>query len=249
MLRTVERGEGPPVILVHGFTQSAASWWPLVAPLERRHRVVAVDAPGHGGSADVAAGLEDGADLMVAAVPVPAAWVGYSMGGRFALHVAARHPDAVTRLVLVSATAGIVDGDERAARARSDDALARRVESEGVESFLKWWVSQPLFATLPSSAARIADRAANATAPGLASSLRLAGTGSQQPLWDALHALDMPVLVIAGELDNKYVALGERITAAAGANARLHVVQGAGHACHLEKPDEFLSVVTEFLEP
>ena len=249
MLSTVERGEGPPVVVVHGFTQSAGSWWPLVAPLETRHRVVAVDAPGHGGSAEVAAGLAEGADLMVAAAPGPAAWVGYSMGGRFALHVAVRHPDAVTRLVLVSATAGIVDDGERAARARSDTALARRVESEGVETFLRWWVSQPLFASLPSEAALVEDRVAHATAAGLASSLRLAGTGSQQPLWDALPDLDMPVLVVAGEHDKKYVALAEQITEAVGANARLQLIPGAGHACHLERPDEFIGAVAEFLKP
>ncbi|HVA74535.1 MAG TPA: alpha/beta fold hydrolase [Acidimicrobiales bacterium] len=247
MLNTVERGDGPPVVLVHGFTQSAGSWWPLVEPLEEGNRLVAVDAPGHGGSARIEAGLAEGADLMVASVPAPAAWVGYSMGGRFALHAALRHPEAVSRLIVVSSTGGIDDPQERAARRRSDTALAERVESEGLESFLAWWVEQPLFATLPPEVARVEERVSHATAAGLASSLRLAGTGSQEPLWDAIPSLEMPVLVMAGALDEKYVAIARRLVSTIGPNACLHLVAGAGHACHLERPEEFTTAVRGFL--
>lgn len=247
MLNTVERGDGPPAVLVHGFTQSAQSWWPLVAQLEDRFRLVAVDAPGHGGSAHIEAGLAAGADLMVASVPDPAAWVGYSMGGRFALHAALRHPDKVNRLVVVSSTAGIDDPDERAARRSSDAALAQRIETDGVDRFLAWWVRQPLFATLPPDAADVEGRAARATPEGLASSLRLAGTGSQDPLWDQIGSLEMPVLVIAGGLDAKYTAIAERLAATIGRNAALRLIDGAGHACHLEKPAEFVDVLEDFL--
>lgn len=248
MLSKVERGEGPPVVLVHGFTQSAASWWPLVAPLETTHRLIAVDAPGHAGSAKVEAGLADGADMMVASAPSPASWIGYSMGGRYALHAALRHPEAVSRLLLVSATAGIDDAEERGSRRRSDAALAGRVEAEGVESFLEWWLAQPLFATLPPDAARVGQRAANASASGLASSLRLAGTGSQEPLWEALPSLRMPVLAVAGTLDDKYVAIAQRIIHNVGPSGTLHLIEGAGHACHLEKPEQFIRVAKEFLD-
>ena len=247
MLSTVERGEGPPLVLVHGFTQNAGTWWPLVEPLEKSYRLVAVDAPGHGGSAEVEADLAGGSDLMVASVPAPAAWVGYSMGGRFALHAALRHPGAIRRLVVVSATAGIDDADERAARRRSDAALADRVESEGVEAFIAWWAAQPMFSTLTLQAGRVEDRVAKASAAGLASSLRLAGAGCQRPLWETLSTIEIPTLVIAGALDKKYVALSERIVEAVGPNARLHVMPGAGHACHLERPEEFIRAVQEFL--
>lgn len=247
MLATLEAGAGDPLVLVHGFSQSAAAWWPLVRPLESSFRLVAVDAPGHGGSAAVAADLPSGADLMAAAAPERAAWVGYSMGGRYALHVALRHPQAVTRLVLVSATAGIDDAEERARRRESDAALADRVASDGVASFLEWWISQPLFSTLRPQAARLEERVAAASAEGLASSLRLAGTGSQEPLWEAAGSLSMPVLVVAGELDLKYVGLGRRLVESIGSNAELRVIAGAGHACHLEKPADFLATVTDFL--
>jgi 2-succinyl-6-hydroxy-2,4-cyclohexadiene-1-carboxylate synthase len=240
-------GRGDPVVLVHGFTQSGRAWGSIGEELGRRHQVRAVDAPGHGRSAGVQASLTAGADLMATAAPTLAAWVGYSMGGRYALHVALQHPDQVARLVLVSATAGIDDAAERATRRRSDEVLATRIEEEGLEPFVRWWLQQPLFATLPPEAADL-DSRLTGTAVGLASSLRLAGTGTQQPLWDRVGDLTMPVLVLAGELDTKYVQLAERLATTIGPNARLAVVAGAGHACHLERTDRFLAEVQPFLD-
>ncbi|MHB8506777.1 MAG: alpha/beta fold hydrolase, partial [Acidimicrobiales bacterium] len=152
MLATTKRGKGSRVVLIHGFSQSADSWLPLTSRLSAVHQVVAVDAPGHGASAAVRADLAAGADL-IAAAGGRAAYVGYSMGGRFALHVALRHPDVVERLVLVSATAGIDDPSERAARAAGDERIARRIERDGVAAFLDWWLERPLFATVPRHAA------------------------------------------------------------------------------------------------
>ena len=251
LLHVTVEGRGLPVVLLHGFTQSGRSWGPVGERLAAHHTVVHIDAPGHGGSADVAADLGEGADLMASAVAASgigsAAWVGYSMGGRFALHVALRHPTAVRRLVVVSAHPGIEDATERQARRSADEALARRVESEGVEEFVRWWLSQPLFATLAPGAAQMESRLGGSAA-GLASSLRRAGTGAQRPLWDRLGRLDMPVLVLAGELDTRYAALGRRTALAIGANAHFELVPGAGHTCHLEQPGRFLDLVTPFID-
>ena len=241
-----EAGSGRRLALVHGFTQSGQAWGPVGVALQPRFRLLLVDAPGHGRSAAVDTDLPGGADLMAAAVGSPASWLGYSMGGRYALHVALRHPDAVEKLVLVSATAGIDDPAERQARRRADDALAVRLEEEGLEPFLRWWLSRPLFATLPPSAAQLESRLGG-QASGLANSLRRAGTGTQEPLWEQLGGLEMPVLVIAGGLDREYAARAERLAAAIGANAEVHIIDGAGHACHLEQPEQFVDVVTGWL--
>lgn len=176
----------------------------------------------------------------------PASWLGYSMGGRYALHVALRRPDVVERLVLVSTTAGIEDPSERAARRHADDSLAARIEAEGLEPFLRWWLGQPLFVSLPREAAEIESRLDGSPA-GLASSLRLAGTGTQEPLWARLSGLSMPVLVIAGELDSKYRDLAHRLGRAIGEGATVRIIEGAGHACHLEKPGPFVEAVTGWL--
>jgi 2-succinyl-6-hydroxy-2,4-cyclohexadiene-1-carboxylate synthase len=229
-------------VLVHGFTQTGRSWDTVAGRLAEHHEVIAVDAPGHGGSAHVRAGLTDGAQLLGRAGG-RAVYIGYSMGGRLCLHLAIDRPDLVERLVLVSATAGIDDAGERAARRAGDEQLAAAIEDDGIDVFLDRWVAQPLFATLADPG--LDDRRRN-TADGLASSLRLAGAGTQAPQWGALAALTMPVLLIAGALDAKFVAAAERM-AALLPRATVAIIDGAGHAAHLEQPAAFLAVVEPWL--
>ncbi len=231
-------------MLVHGFTQTARAWDVIAPRLAERYEVVAVDAPGHGDSGAVRADLPSAA-RMLGATGGPATYVGYSMGGRLCLHLAVAHPDLVRRLVLVSTTAGIEDPTERAARRQSDEALAASIERDGVDAFLDRWLALPLFATLPRDAATLDDRRRN-SAGGLASSLRLAGAGAQESLWDRLGELPMPVLVIAGARDARYVAIGRRLAELIPQSA-FEVVERAGHAVHLEQPDAFAGVLEAWL--
>ena len=170
-----------------------------------------------------------------------ATWVGYSLGGRCSLHVALAHPEVVDRLVLVSATAGIADDAERSARVERDEALATHVEQIGVEAFLDEWLAQPLFAGLTAENDGRAARLAN-TAEGLAASLRLAGTGTQDPLWGRLAEVHVPVLLVAGERDERFVGHAEHM-AALLPDAAVAVLPDAGHAAHLEQPDAFATAV------
>ena len=147
---------------------------------------------------------------------------------------------------MVSASAGIEDPGQREARRSTDELLAKRIEAEGVAAFIDWWLAQPLFATLPAAAADRAGRLTNTT-EGLASSLRLAGAGSQEPLWARLGELTMPTLVVAGDLDATYAEIGRRMTGLIGDNAELVLIPGAGHACHLERLDAFCVVLADFL--
>ena len=152
-------------------------------------------------------------------------------------------PELVERLVLVSTTAGLDDPAERAARRAADDALARSLEAEGLDAFLDRWMAQPLFAGLPAGAAGVDARREN-TAAGLAGALRSLGLGAQAALWERLAELAMPVLVMAGEHDDRYRRLASRLVAAIGPNATLRIVPGAGHACHLERPAAFLNALS-----
>jgi len=233
------------LVLVHGFTQTRRSWDGVRDRLGDRVITVAVDVPGHGDSADVRADLT-GTAALLAGAGGRATYVGYSMGGRMALRVAVDHPGVVERLVLVSATAGIDDAAERSARVASDRVLAESIERDGVAAFLDRWLALPLFASLPPDARRRDEREANGAA-GLASSLRLAGTGTQEPLWDRLGTIDVPVLVVAGALDEKFTALAERM-AALLPRPTLAVVEGAGHTVHLERPDEFSDLLGRWLD-
>ena len=246
MLAAEQVGKGPPVVLVHGFTQTRRAWLPVAHLLSGLNRFTLVDAPGHGGSGRVRADLWEGAALL-GVTGGQAAYAGYSMGGRLCLHLALAQPELVERLVLVSASPGIDDPGQRAARRASDEALAQRIEAEGVAAFVDWWLAQSLFATLPASAAGREERLAN-TAEGLAGSLRLAGAGSQAPLWDRLSELAMPALVVAGDLDVTYVDIGRRMAGRIGDNAELVLIPGAGHACHLERLDAFCVVLADFLQ-
>ncbi len=234
-------------VLAHGFTQTARSW-STVEPLLRAARpgadVVAVDLPGHGDAPPPADDdLWRSAERLVE-VGGTATYVGYSMGGRVALHAALRRPESVQRLVLIGATAGIDDDSERAARRAADEALADRIEEIGVESFLDEWLANPLFAGLSQAAAQRTDRLRN-TPGGLAASLRATGTGTQTPLWDRLGEIDVPVLVLVGADDAKFTQLGERLTAALPA-ATLAIVPDAGHSVHLERPEATVAAIDDW---
>jgi 2-succinyl-6-hydroxy-2,4-cyclohexadiene-1-carboxylate synthase len=249
------RGHGPRLVLAHGFTQTGRLWGDLDNHLTSDHQVVQVDMPGHGDSARIGATLVDGALGLVEAGG-RATYVGYSMGARFCLHAALARPDAVDALVVISGTAGIDDDAERRARRNSDLALADRLDPpEGspdppvpVEVFLRQWLDQPMFSNLGRDADGIQERLRN-TGPGLASSLRLAGTGTQRPLWDLLGRLSMPVLVVTGGQDSKFTALGARMVDAIGANAEHVVIPGAGHAPHLEHPHSVAAVIRSLTPP
>jgi len=239
---------GPRVVLAHGFTQTARSWSHFERLLaERRAGVetVAVDLPGHG-DADVDATLDlAGSAAHLVDTGGSGVYLGYSMGGRVALHAALAFPDRVRALVLIGATAGIDDPDDRATRRTADERLAARIEEIGVEAFLQEWLRNPLFAGLSPEAANLHDRLRN-TAEGLAASLRSTGTGTQQPLWDRLAEIDIPVLVLAGEHDAKFLALGERL-AATIRSATFVVVPDAGHTVHLEQPVTTADIVADWL--
>lgn len=240
-------GHGPRVTFLHGFTQTGWSWIPVAERIAAGGReVVIVDLPGHGGSSAVRADLRTSANL-VATTAGRSAFVGYSLGGRVALHVALALPHLVVRMALLGATPGIADDDERALRRSDDEKLAIHIEEVGVEAFIDEWVSNPLFAGLQVSANDRANRCTN-TVDGLTSSLRLCGTGTQLPLWERLRGLNAPALAMAGEHDAKFSAIAERMSTLIP-SASYQIVPAAGHAAHLQYPDVFASILARWLGP
>lgn len=234
-------GDGPLLVWLHGFTQTRNSAHRFRSILAGTFEVVTLDLPGHGANSQVAASLEETADLLAASLPEgPFILAGYSLGARTALHLARRRPERLAGLVLLSGTLGIADEGERAARRRRDEALARRVEALGIESFLDEWLAQPMFASLPADPLERAARSHDAA--GLARSLRLAGTGTQSWLGDDLAGVDAPTLVMAGEHDEKFVREAAAL-AAALPHSHVALVARAGHAAHLEAPDAVAALI------
>lgn len=257
-LHFARRGRGPAVVLLHGFTGSGQDMAEIAQSLERDYETLALDLPGHGRSADLVRADTDGFDECVddlvatleSAGHRQAHWLGYSMGARLALGCAVRHPGSVTSLVLLGGRAGIADPAERAARCREDAALAARIESVGVEAFVDEWLAQPMFASLRKRGARFLaeqrrQRVSN-SARGLADSLRRLGPGAQPPLFDVLPSVAVPVLLVAGALDRKFVALAHAL-AGQLPQAEICVIADAGHAAHLEQSEAFVHAVQDFL--
>ena len=249
-------GDGPPVTLLHGFTQSGRSWRELISRMPEGWKWIVPDLRGHG---ETQTRRDAPCSMEACAADLEMLWdelgverthlAGYSMGGRLALHVAARQPERILSLLTIGAHAGL-DEDARAGRRQGDEALAERIERDGVESFVDYWSSLPLFAGLqrrgPAYLAEVrADRLQN-HATGLACSLRGMGAGVMEPVWDELSLVTFPCTFVGGQLDHGYVASARRL-AVTVRNGRAELVLRAGHAVHQERPDAFARVLANHL--
>src|SRR6266849_8063485 len=238
-------GEGTPVTLLHGFTQSGRSWQEVISTMPKGWRWVVPDLRGHG-ETRIAPGAPCTMDACTADLDL--LWnhlgierthlVGYSMGGRLALHVATRRPERVLSLLTIGAHAGLEE-EAREGRQRGDEALAQRIEKDGLESFVNYWSGLPLFAGLerrgPSFVAQArAERLTNHVA-GLACSLRGMGAGAMDPLWDDIALVPFRCTFVAGQLAHGYVASARRL-AATVSDGHLDIVPRSGHAVHLDRP-------------
>jgi 2-succinyl-6-hydroxy-2,4-cyclohexadiene-1-carboxylate synthase len=236
----------PAVVLLHGFTNSGASWRPVIEALGQRYRALAPDIRGHASASAARPVTLDAVIADVAALTTGQfTLVGYSQGGRIALHVALALPQRVSALVLIGASPGIADAAERAARRQADERLADRIERLTIEELAHEWAQTPVLADIPPQLAALAhqDRL-RSTPQGLAAALRGLGTGALPPTWERLGDLAMPVRLLAGERDRKFTALAHEM-AGRIPRAQVRIVAGAGHAVHLECPDAVASVLLE----
>ncbi len=233
-----------PLVLLHGFTNTGASWSGVEAALPERYRPLAPDIRGHGdASARRPVSLAGVIDDLNGLAPPSFELAGYSMGGRLALHAALALPSRVRRLVLIGASPGLADPAERSARQAADERLADEVESMTIQEFAARWAQTAVLADQPPDvqAAVHADRLRN-TPGGLAAALRGLGSGALPSLWDRLGKLMRPVDLIVGERDLKFRATAEQMATRLPV-ARLTVVPGAGHAVHLEAPAAVAEII------
>jgi 2-succinyl-6-hydroxy-2,4-cyclohexadiene-1-carboxylate synthase len=235
--------KAPALVLLHGFTNSGASWQPVISGLGERYRAIAPDIRGHASAGGEPVTLGAVIDDVAALTAEPFTLVGYSQGGRIALHVALALPHRVTRLVLIGASPGLADEAEREQRRLADERLAERIECLTIDDFARQWAQTPILADIPPDIAAIshADRL-QSTPHGLAAALRNLGTGALPHLWERLPHLQMPTTLLAGERDTKFTALAHEM-ARRIPRATVTIVPGAGHAVHLERPDAVIEAL------
>jgi 2-succinyl-6-hydroxy-2,4-cyclohexadiene-1-carboxylate synthase len=225
------------VVLLHGFTNTGRSWDGVMDSLPGRESL-APDLRGHGGCADVRPITLDAVIGDVAGLaPDAFTLAGYSMGGRIALHAAFALHDRVRRLVLIGASPGLRTATARAERRAADERLADELESSTIERFAHRWASTPVLADQSPEVRAMADadRRRNHSPAGLAAALRGLGTGSLPSLWPRLDRLTIPVVLVVGERDEKFIQVARQMLEDLP-NARLVVAAGAGHAVHWEAP-------------
>ena len=213
-----DHGTGAPLVLLHGFTGSVASWSPSSTISAKIRRVVAIDIIGHGASSapedpshyTFEQALHDLAEVTAQLGHASClAWLldGWQIGARDGRHA----PGEGLALILESATAGIQDEHERHQRAEADQELARRIEEAGVETFVRSGSGSPIWESqrrLPDEVLQFQrDIRLRNRAVGLANSLRGMGQGAQPSYWDRLGEIDVPVLLIAAALDRKFVGI------------------------------------------
>ena len=252
------QGSGPAVFFLHGFTGSSATWAPCLATL-KTFTTVCLDFLGHGRSDAPANAARYGMEACVDDVLAlrdrlgiqRCAVVGYSMGGRVAMRVALQAPESLWALVLESSSPGIVDAADRRTRVVQDEKLADRIRNEGVAEFVDYWQALPLFASqacLPGATRRaLRHQRLQHSANGLANSLQGLGAGMQAPVLEGFRDLRLPVLLLAGALDEKYCGQADEM-AAVLPRSRVCIVPDAGHAIHLEQPAAFNDALREFLQ-
>jgi 2-succinyl-6-hydroxy-2,4-cyclohexadiene-1-carboxylate synthase len=250
-------GQGPPLVLLHGFTGSTRAWADIRPAVVASATMVSIDLIGHGASAKPADPgrytLEHATNDLLALLDElgleTVDLLGYSMGGRVALHFALRAPQRLNRLILESASPGIELDDERRRRVQSDSELAERIVQAGVEAFVAEWERQPLLAPAShmsnEARQRQHEQRLRNDALGLANSLHGMGAGQQTPLWSRLGELCTPTLLIMGANDSRYRQIGERMLSLMP-NAELAVVPAAGHTVHVDQPRAFAKVVSDY---
>lgn len=247
------------VFLLHGFTGSSNDWKEIISLLSNKFSYAAIDLIGHGKSESPKEVKLYSADSIVQQLNEMFTHftndkfilISYSMGGRAALSYAVKYSSKLSALILESASAGIVDEKLRQERIHSDAQIIKMIEDKSIDEFIDYWLNQDLFATLNNLPKEKFERIKNSKLKihklGVINSLKGFGTGVMPPLYNKLHLVKCKTLLITGELDTKFTQINFNFVNSFP-SAKHVVVQNAGHNVHLEKPEEFVEFVNEFLE-
>ncbi len=251
------RGESsrPKLLFLHGFMGCGGDFAATIDALLPEFCCLTVDLPGHGQTQvldSVGYGMEVLAPALLNLLRqlnfAPCHLVGYSMGGRLALNLSCLFPQQFLSVLLVSASPGLEDESERTLRRHQDAVLAAALDAEDWSTGLKRWYEQPLFSSFKTceSFKAIFQRRLQNCPHQLAQALQGLGTGAQPSLWKALPSLTMPMTLVVGALDLKFVQINQRMAAQIPL-AQLKIVPACGHVVHAENSAGFVAVLQAHL--
>ena len=250
----------PIILFLHGFIGNLHEFDEAIEILAEEFSFLTVDLPGHG-KTQVLGGDESytmantahGVINLLDELKIQQCFlVGYSMGGRLALYLTLHFPERFVKVVLESASPGLETETERLARVKSDAQIARKlarsITREDFATFLLNWYIQPIFGAIknhPKFEIMLESRLQNHPLE-LTKSLQFMGTGNQPSLWNKLNQNTIPLLLLTGEYDQKFIDINTEIAQKCQL-AQLQIINHAGHNIHLESTEEFVKKITEFI--
>jgi len=246
-------GEGPALVLIHGWGLHSDVWDPVMEDLSRHYRVTRIDLPGHGHSREVPVGdtLADWADAALSVAPETATWLGWSLGGMVASRAALDAPHRVKGLLAVATTPRFVSDHDwpHAMAPETLEKFAKELSHDfkgTVQQFLALQVqgdpeARPMLRQLREAVFRHGEPHRQVLENGLA----LLGSVD---LRAELPRLSQPVRVISGRLDRLTHPEAGRAMAQALPNADYHCLKRTAHAPFLSDPKHFLELIHDFTQ-
>jgi pimeloyl-ACP methyl ester carboxylesterase len=233
-------GEGPVVLLTHGYSATSQMWTGQVAPLSKDHKLVTWDMRGHGQSDspdDPAlysepATVADMAALLDAVGAKTAIVGGLSLGGYMSLAFNRAHPERVEALLIIDTGPGYKNDQAREGWNATSLKTAERYETEGLALLER------------GSAER--RTAQHKSAKGLALAARGMLTQRDAAVISSLPEIKVPAIVVVGSEDAPFLAASDYM-AAKIPGAKKAVIEGAGHAANIDKPEAFNAAIMGFL--
>lgn len=249
----------PLILFLHGFMGNSHEFDEAIQLLSKEFSFLTVDLPGHGKTqfldSDQYYTIEKTAHLLIKLLNElrisQCFLVGYSMGGRLALYLTRYFPRYFSKVVLESASPGLQTEAERLERVKRDEQIARKLvriaAKSDFETFLSHWYAQPIFGNIkhhPQFQNLLESRLQNNPIE-LAKSLRLMGTGCQPSLWEKLKENKIPLLLLVGEYDQKFIDINQKMSNICELS-QLKVISQAGHTIHFENTGKFVENIKQF---
>lgn len=249
------KGEGKPIICLHGFSENLSTWKLLKLD---GYQLILIDFIGHGESDKPYSSKYYSLKVMIKHLNKLIyqlgfkryLMLGYSMGGRIALAYTLVYPKGIDKLILESASYGECGWINRLKRRINDLKLAKNIRENGIEWFNEYWSNLSIFESqgrLPKPIMdEIVKRRLLNVAYALSNTLLCTGQGKFPCLKNKISKLSMPVLYISGEYDRKYEQIGNEF-AKLNSNIKHKIINGVGHNSHIEAPNAFIEVISKFL--